>query len=78
MSPDIRRTQLLLESEGGGPESWRPHIDCTGSGLGYWVGSSPLVAWFPKDREPEEGQKEAPDPLPCLVSPLVPPLQDFL
>ena len=36
MSPDIRRTQLLLESEGGGPESWRPHIDCTGSGLGYW------------------------------------------
>ena len=35
MSPNIRRTQLLLESEGGGPESWRPHIDCTGSGLGY-------------------------------------------
>ena len=36
MSPNIRRTQLLLESEGGVPEIWRPHIDCTESGLGYW------------------------------------------
>ena len=43
MSPDIRRTQLLLESEGGGPESWRPHIDCTGSGLGYWPDSRLLI-----------------------------------
>ena len=72
MSPNIRRTLLLLESEGGGPESWRPHIDCTGSGLGYQVGSSPLVAWFLTQKEPKKPEKTPPDPLPYLVSPPVP------
>ena len=72
MSPDIQRTQLLLESEGGGPESWGPHIDCTGSGLGYCPGSCPPGSWFPDLQEPKNARKETPDPSLCLVSPMVP------
>lgn len=53
-------------------------IDCTGSGLGYCPGSCPPGSWFPGLQEPEKARKETLDPLPCLVSPVVPRLSEIL
>ena len=53
-------------------------IACTGSGLGYCPGSCPPGSWFPDLQEPKKARKETPDPLPYLVSPVVPRISDFL
>jgi hypothetical protein len=78
MSLDIWRRKLPLESEGGSQNMRVAQIDCTGSGLGYCPGSFPPGSWFPDLQEPKKARKGASDPLPCLVSPLVPGIMDFL
>lgn len=75
---DVWKGELPLEPERGPLNMLGAQIDCTGSGLGYCPGSCPLGSWFPDLWEPKKAQKEASDPLPCLVSPVVPRISDFL
>lgn len=47
-------------------------IDCTGNGLGYWPDSGLPDSLIPGFLESKKALKEASDPFPCLVSPVIP------
>ena len=47
-------------------------IDCTESGLGYGPDSGLPDSLIPGSLESKKAPKEISDPLPCLVSPVIP------